>query len=36
LLGSEREGRKIFYNIAEPHLENILGCVEARFGVGRK
>jgi DNA-binding transcriptional ArsR family regulator len=36
LLGSEREGRKIFYNIAETHLGNIMGCVEARFGVGKK
>ncbi len=35
LLGSEREGRRIFYNVAEPHLANILSCVEGRFGVGK-
>lgn len=33
LLGSDREGRKTFYTIAEPHLANILACVEGRFGV---
>ena len=31
-LSSEKEGRKAFYQIAEPHLANILACVEARFG----
>jgi DNA-binding transcriptional ArsR family regulator len=31
-LRSEREGRKAFYQIAEPHLANIMACVEARFG----
>jgi len=30
-LRPERRGRQIFYQIAEPHLANILGCVEARF-----
>jgi DNA-binding transcriptional ArsR family regulator len=34
-LSSEKEGRKAFYQIAEPHLANILACVEARFGGGR-
>lgn len=28
---SEREGRKVFYKVAEPHLANILACVESRF-----
>jgi len=28
---SEKEGRKVFYTIAEPHLESIMACVEARF-----
>ena len=28
---SEREGRKVFYQIAEPHLEDIMNCVENRF-----
>jgi len=28
---SEREGRKVFYRVAEPHLENIMDCIESRF-----
>ena len=32
LLDSEKEGRRVYYNIAEPHLANIMACVEARFG----
>lgn len=28
---SEREGRKVYYEIAEPHLADILSCVESRF-----
>lgn len=31
-LTNEKEGRKAYYQIAEPHLANILACVEARFG----
>jgi len=31
-LRSEKEGRKHYYQIAEPHLEKIMACVEARFG----
>jgi DNA-binding transcriptional ArsR family regulator len=31
-LAQEREGRFVYYLIAEPHLANILRCVEARFG----
>lgn len=31
-LTSEKEGRKAYYQIAEPHLANIMGCIEARFG----
>lgn len=31
-LAQEREGRFVYYTIAEPHLANIMGCVEARFG----
>jgi DNA-binding transcriptional ArsR family regulator len=31
LLRSEKEGRKTYYQIAEPHLANIMACVEARF-----
>lgn len=32
-LGSEREGRKVFYKVVEPHLKDILACIEDRFGV---
>lgn len=30
-LASEREGRKVFYQIAEPHLQGLMNCIEARF-----
>ena len=33
-LTSEKEGRKVFYRVAEPHLKSILKCVEDRFGAG--
>lgn len=33
-LTSEKDGRKVFYRVAEPHLANILKCIESRFGVG--
>ncbi|MFM8577381.1 MAG: ArsR/SmtB family transcription factor [Planctomycetaceae bacterium] len=32
LLSSSREGRRIFYRIAEPHLASIMRCIESRFG----
>ena len=32
LLASEKDGRKAFYRVAEPHLASILQCVEERFG----
>ncbi len=28
---SEREGRRVFYQVAEPHLANIMDCIESRF-----
>ena len=28
---SEREGRRVYYQVAEPHLQNIMSCVESRF-----
>lgn len=28
---SEREGRKVYYQVAESHLENIMDCIESRF-----
>ena len=30
-LTSQKEGRKAYYEVAEPHLKNILKCVEDRF-----
>ena len=32
LLRSEKEGRKAYYGITEPHLANIMACIEGRFG----
>jgi len=32
-LTSEKEGRKVFYRICEPHLKGIINCIEDRFGV---
>lgn len=32
-LTSEKDGRQVFYRVAEPHLKDILGCIEDRFGV---
>lgn len=32
-LTSEKEGRKVYYHVAEPHLKSILKCIEDRFGV---
>ena len=29
---SEKDGRKAYYQIAEPHLASIMACIEARFG----
>ena len=31
LLSAERDGRFTYYGVAEPHLENIMACIEARF-----
>ncbi len=35
-LASEREGRRIYYTVAEPHLASILACIEERFGPQQK
>jgi hypothetical protein len=32
LFDVEKEGRCVYYTIAEPHLANIMACIEARFG----
>jgi DNA-binding transcriptional ArsR family regulator len=34
LLAAKKDGRKAYYEIAEPHLANIMICVEERFGRG--
>lgn len=34
LLASEKDGRKVYYRVAEDHLSSIMGCIEARFGAG--
>ncbi len=31
-LKSEKEGRTTYYQVVEPHLEQIMLCIEARFG----
>jgi ArsR family transcriptional regulator, zinc-responsive transcriptional repressor len=33
LLASEKDGRKVYYRVVEPHLKNILHCIEDRFGI---
>jgi len=30
-LTSERDGRRVYYQVAEPHLKNLMNCVESRF-----
>ncbi|MEM9353692.1 MAG: metalloregulator ArsR/SmtB family transcription factor [Planctomycetota bacterium] len=34
LLNSRKEGRRVYYGVAEPHLANIMECIEGRFGKG--
>lgn len=31
-LTSQKEGRHVYYSIAEPHLKDIMKCIESRFG----
>jgi DNA-binding transcriptional ArsR family regulator len=31
-LTSQKEGRHVYYAIAEPHLADIMKCIESRFG----
>lgn len=31
-LRAEKEGRRAYYAVTEPHLASILACIEARFG----
>ena len=35
LLSSQREGRRIYYALTEPHLASIMACIEDRLGVKR-
>lgn len=32
-LKAKKEGRFVYYSVAEPHLANIMSCIESRFGV---
>jgi len=32
LMEAERDGRKTYYSVAEPHLESLMKCIEGRFG----
>jgi len=31
-LSVDKDGRRAYYTIAEPHLAGIMSCIEARFG----
>lgn len=31
-LAAEKEGRFVYYTVAEPHLKSIMACLEDRFG----
>ena len=33
-LAAEKDGRCVYYTVAEPHLASILNCIESRFGNG--
>src|ERR1700751_724075 len=35
-LANNKDARKAFYRIAEPHLADIMACIEARFGGKKK
>ena len=30
-LSSEKDGRRVFYRVVEPHLKSIMQCIEERF-----
>jgi ArsR family transcriptional regulator, zinc-responsive transcriptional repressor len=32
-LKSSKDGRFVYYAVTEPHLANIMSCIESRFGV---
>ena len=31
MLSSEKDGRRVYYRVSEPHLQDILRCIERRF-----
>ena len=31
-LDARKEGRFVYYQVVEPHLENLMSCIEGRFG----
>ena len=31
-LSSQRDGRTVYYEVAEPHLQDIMNCIQSRFG----
>ena len=31
-LQNEKQGRKAYYTVIESHLDDIMSCIEARFG----
>lgn len=31
-LAARKEGRSVFYEVVEPHVEQIIACMESRFG----
>lgn len=35
-MNAEKEGRSVYYTVAEPHLESIMACIESRFGTSSK
>jgi DNA-binding transcriptional ArsR family regulator len=35
-LSSERDGRRVYYRVAEPHLAQLMACIEGRFLAGRR
>jgi DNA-binding transcriptional ArsR family regulator len=32
LLASEREGRRMYYQVRDSHLKDMMACIEERFG----
>ncbi|MBL8814276.1 MAG: helix-turn-helix transcriptional regulator [Planctomycetaceae bacterium] len=33
MLTSEKDGRRVFYKVCDPHIADLLKCVEGRYGV---